>query len=110
LASKDVECLHKENVALLGRLEDYKSRVEELEELLLDQSTLLILQVLCLLLIILGKSELKANDEMSQQQVQMKALARDYRMLQENLDEAMREMENRVPQQHHQSSINECKS
>jgi hypothetical protein len=42
LASKDVECLHSENVALLSRLEDYKTKVEELEEMLSNQSKLAI--------------------------------------------------------------------
>ncbi|XP_065352874.1 centrosomal protein of 89 kDa isoform X2 [Cloeon dipterum] len=94
LASKDVESLHSENVALLGRLEDYKARVEELEEILLEQRN----------------DFVKRSEEMVQQQAQMKALARDYRVLQDQLDEASREIENRVPQQHHQSSINECKT
>ncbi|CAB3369330.1 Hypothetical predicted protein [Cloeon dipterum] len=94
LASKDVESLHSENVALLGRLEDYKARVEELEEILLEQRN----------------DFVKRSEEMVQQQAQMKALARNYRVLQDQLDEACREIENRVPQQHHQSSINECKT
>ncbi|XP_059480377.1 protein Cep89 homolog isoform X2 [Neocloeon triangulifer] len=94
LASKDVESLHSENVALLGRLEDYKTRVEDLEEQLIKQR----------------HRDMKKDDEFSQQQAQMKALARDYRLLQEQLDEAMKEVESRVPQQHHQSSINECKT
>lgn len=38
LASKDVECLHSENVALLSRLEDYKTKVEDMEEFLSKQS------------------------------------------------------------------------
>lgn len=50
------------------------------------------------------------TDELVQQQVQMKALAREYRTLQDKLDEAVKEIENRVPLQHHQSSINECKT
>lgn len=49
------------------------------------------------------------SDDLSQQQEQMKTLAREYRTLQAKLDEAVTEIENRVPIQHHQSSINECK-
>lgn len=59
---------------------------------------------------ILGLDELQVTDELAQQQVQMKALAREYRTLQDKLDEAVKEIENRVPIQHHQSSINECKT
>jgi predicted nucleic acid-binding Zn-ribbon protein len=54
--------------------------------------------------------ELQVSEELSQQQEQMKALAREYRTLQAKLDEAVKEIENRVPIHHHQSSINECKT
>jgi hypothetical protein len=59
--------------------------------------------------IFLELNELHVGDELTQQQEQMKTLAREYRTLQAKLDEAVKEIENRVPIQHHQSSINECK-